>query len=116
MDPWITSGCYEGRRTEGDQHAYDDEAVQRLIAALPDLKDFGTVWVNKAGAITIPAPARAELGLGALDHLHVIGSPMLGVAIVVGPRRSARETLEFLLGVPSRREHAAPATKSVDVS
>lgn len=30
-----------------------------------------------------------------------MGSPELGVAILIGPRRSAEETLSFLLGGPS---------------
>jgi len=68
-----------------------------LLGALHDLKDFGTAWANKAGGITIPAPARAELGLETLAHWHVLGSPTLGIAILIGPRRNAAETLEFLL-------------------
>jgi len=80
--------------------------VDQLAGALEDLKDFGTAWANKAGAITIPAPARSELDLQELAHWHVLGSPALGVAILIGPRRNAAETLEFLL--------TASHTKDID--
>jgi hypothetical protein len=90
---------YEGSRTEPPDEKHDDDAVGQLLAGLHDLKDFGTAWGNKAGAITIPAPARAELGLPALAHWHVLGSPTLGVAMLIGPRRTATETLEFLLNL-----------------
>jgi hypothetical protein len=74
---------------------------------MPDLKDFGSAWVTKSGAVTIPADARAELGLVPLAHLHVLGSPTLGVGVVVGLRRNAAETLAFLLSAPAT---AAPGS------
>lgn len=106
MEPWR---AYEGRRTEAAHDIDDGEAVRQLIAALPDLKDFGTAWVTKAGAVTIPANARAELGLSPLQHLHVLGSPSLGIAIVVGTRRNAADTLAFLLDVPPTAASAGAA-------
>lgn len=71
--------------------------MDEFLGALDDLRDYGTAWANKAGGLTIPAPARAELGLDESSHWHVMGSPMLGIAILVAPRRTARETLGFLL-------------------
>jgi hypothetical protein len=98
MDPWKHGTRYEDTRTEPrDDNENPQEAIDRLLAALSDLKDFGSGWANKAGAITIPAAARLELELPAMAHWHVLGSPALGVAILVGPRRTAVETLEFLL-------------------
>jgi hypothetical protein len=46
----------------------------------------------------MPAQARKDLGLADGAHWRVFGSPDLAVAIVVGPHRSPRETLDFLLG------------------
>lgn len=97
---------YEGSRTEPPDENRDDDAVEQLLGALHDLKDFGTAWANKAGGITMPAAARAELELQALAHWHVLGSPTLGVAILIGPRRNATETLEFLLS--AGRDNDAP--------
>jgi bifunctional DNA-binding transcriptional regulator/antitoxin component of YhaV-PrlF toxin-antitoxin module len=65
------------------------------------VQDYGTAWATKAGGVTIPAPARSELGLPEQSHWHVMGSPELGLAILIGPRRSAEETLRFLLDGPS---------------
>ncbi len=94
----------------------DNDAVEQLLGALHDLKDFGTAWANKAGGITIPAPARAELELQALAHWHVLGSPALGVAILIGPRRNATETLEFLLSAGHDTEAATAAGEAVPPS
>lgn len=88
---------YEGTRTDSPDDTTSDAAAKQLMAALGDLKDYGTGWANKSGAVTIPAPARADLGLPVLSHWRVMGSPALGIAVLVGPRRSAPETLEFLL-------------------
>jgi hypothetical protein len=105
IDPWSTR--YEDGRTAPQDDNHDDDTVEKLLAGLNDLRDFGTAWANKAGAITIPAPARAELGLPALAHWHVLGSPTLGVAMLIGPRRSATETLAFLLNAGrDARTHA----------
>lgn len=71
-----------------------------LLEALGDVEDYGTAWATKAGAVTIPAPARSVLGLPELSHWRVMGSPELSVAILIGPRRSAAETLSFLLSEP----------------
>src|ERR1700679_2567801 len=68
-----------------------------LIAALADLIDYGIAWANKAGAITIPAQAREELGLASTAHWRIFGSPALGIAVLVGPRRTASDALGFLL-------------------
>jgi hypothetical protein len=46
----------------------------------------------------MPVQARKELSLDTPAHWRVLGSPELGIALVIGPRRSAGETLEFLLG------------------
>jgi len=107
---------YEGSRTEPTDDKRNNDAVEQLLAGLPDLKDFGTAWANKAGAITIPAPARAELGLQVLAHWHVLGSPTLAVAILVGPRRNATETLEFLLNAGRDTDAAADAGEAVPPS
>lgn len=92
------------------------DGFEQLLGALHDLKDFGTAWANKAGGITIPAPARAELDLQALAHWHVLGSPTLGVAILIGPRRNATETLEFLLSARRNREAALNAGDEIPPS
>ena len=73
-----------------------------LIAAVDDLIDYGTAWANKAGGITIPAQARGELGLTSVSHWRIFGSPSLGIAILVGPRRTASDSLGFLLGGESK--------------
>lgn len=78
------------------------DAISLLVDALTELVDYGTAWANKAGAVTIPAPARDELGLTSPDHWRVFGSPALGVALVIGPRRSPRDSLEFMLRSPDR--------------
>jgi hypothetical protein len=81
----------------GSEAAQAADAITLLAEALSELVDYGTAWANKAGAVTIPASARDELGLNSPDHWRVFGSPALGVALVIGPRRSPRESLEFLL-------------------
>ncbi len=78
------------------------------MRVLVDLKDFGTGWANKSGAITLPAQARQELGLPTASHWHVMGSPALRFAILVAPRQDARDTLEFLLR-PEEEAHDRPA-------
>jgi hypothetical protein len=100
---------YGGSRTEPADDKRDNDAAGQLLAGLPDLKDFGSAWANKAGAVTIPALARGELGLPVLAHWHVLGSPTLGVAILIGPRRNATETLEFLLSAERDEDAAADA-------
>lgn len=47
--------------------------------------------------MTMPASARKELTLDTPAHWRLLGSPELGLALVVGPRRSAADSLEFLL-------------------
>ena len=74
-----------------------DPAVERLLAALPDLEDYGTAWANKAAGVTLPKPARDTLDLPIETHWRVMGSPGLGIAILVGPRRNATDSLRFLL-------------------
>jgi hypothetical protein len=110
MDPWIHS--VGGRRTETQNPQQSDEPASALLDALEDLTDFGSAWANKAGGMTMPSQARTALGLPALSHWHVFGSPSLGIAVVIGPRRSAREALEFLLGAqpPGDGEQARPET------
>jgi hypothetical protein len=55
------------------------------------------VWVNQGGGMTVPAAARRELSLDTPGHWRLLGSPELGLALFVGPRRSAADTLQFLL-------------------
>jgi hypothetical protein len=86
------------KRSDG-LNAASSSDVQALVAALGDLKDYGTGWATKSGSVTIPSQARTELSLPALSHWHVMGSPRLGVALLVGPRRKPLDTLEFLLSV-----------------
>jgi hypothetical protein len=64
---------------------------------VPDLTDYGTVSVNPGGGMTVPAAARKALALKTPAHWRLLGSPELGLALIVGPRRSAADTLEFLL-------------------
>lgn len=64
---------------------------------MPDLTDYGTVWVNQGGGMTVPAAARKELALDTAAHWRLMGSPELGVSLLVGARRSVAETLKFLL-------------------
>jgi len=45
----------------------------------------------------MPAEARNALGLPSQTHWRVFGVPRLGVAVIVGPRQGARESLDFLL-------------------
>ena len=73
------------------------EPARALIDALGALSDYGTAWANKAGAITMPSQARRDLRLPTLSHWRVFGSASLGVAVIVGPRQSPEESLEFLL-------------------
>ena len=82
---------------EANQKA--DSRVDEFLGALDDLRDYGTAWANKAGGLTIPAPARAELGiLDESSHWHVMGSPLLGIATSKLPARLRQEeTLGFLL-------------------
>lgn len=47
--------------------------------------------------MTVPVAARKELDLDTSAHWRMMGSPELGVAFLVGARRSAAETLKFLL-------------------
>jgi len=47
--------------------------------------------------MTMPSEARRDLRVPALSHWRVFGSPRLGIAVIVGPRRDPRESLEFLL-------------------
>lgn len=94
LDSGILESRYERLRTGTKTR---NEAIAELIAALPDLADYGTVAVNVGGGLTIPAAARRALDLETPAQWRVLGSPSLGVALVVGPRRSAAETLEFLL-------------------
>jgi hypothetical protein len=72
-------------------------AAKELLSALADLEDYGTARATKNGAVTMPAQARAELGLPADTHWQVLGSPALGVAIVVGRPAQPSETLRILL-------------------
>jgi hypothetical protein len=95
LDSGIQESEYERLRTDTKTQ---DEAIAELIAAVPDLADYGTVTVNKGGGLTIPAAARRSLRLETPAQWRVLGSPSLGLALVVGPRRSAAETLAFLLG------------------
>ena len=94
LDSGIQETGYERLRTDTNTR---NEAIAELVAALPDLADYGTVTVNDGGGLTIPAAARRSLGLGTPAQWRVLGSPSLGLALVVGPRRSAAETLAFLL-------------------
>ena len=48
----------------------------------------------------MPASARKELALDAPAHWRLLGSPELELALLVGPRRSATDTLAFLLSDP----------------
>ena len=84
------------RRTETNADA-DTGAVEQLLAALDDLVDYGTAWSNREGGITVPARARDALGLPKLENWRIFGSPELGIAILLGPRRSAHESLAFSL-------------------
>jgi hypothetical protein len=95
LDSWIQELPYEGRRTESTDRA---KAIATLAAALPDLTDYGTVRVNDGGGLTLPAPVRRELGFHTPGHWRVLGSPELGVALLVGVNRSPAETMAFLLG------------------
>jgi hypothetical protein len=72
--------------------------IAAITATLSDLTDYGTASANKGGGLTMPAHARKELGLETPGHWRVLGSPELGIALVLGATRSPRETLEFLLG------------------
>lgn len=98
LNSWIQEfkeSEYERLRTDTKTR---NEAIAELVAALPDLADFGTVTVNDGGGLTIPAAARRSLALETPAQWRVLGSPSLGLALVVGPRHSAAETLAFLLG------------------
>ncbi len=68
---------------------------------MPDLTDYGTVSVNSGGGMTVPAAARKALALETPAHWRLLGSPELGLALIVGPRRSAADTLQFLLKNPA---------------
>jgi hypothetical protein len=69
----------------------------QLISALADLKDYGSLRSTAAGAITIPSVARDELGLPVKSQWQVMGSPALGVALLVARHTDPKETLEFFL-------------------
>lgn len=101
---------YEGSRTEPQDDIAYQNAVDRLAEALHDLKDFGTAWASSAGGVTLPAGARKDLKLEPSAHWRVLGSPALGVAILIGARRNPTETLEFLLAAGPGDE---PATEDV---
>lgn len=95
LNSGIQESEYERIRTDTKTR---NEAIAELLAALPDLADYGTVTVNDGGGLTIPAAARRSLALETPAQWRVLGSPSLGLALVVGPRHSAAETLAFLLG------------------
>lgn len=69
----------------------------QLINALHDLKDYGSASANASSAITIPSAARDDLGIPAQSQWQVMGSPALGVVLLVARHASPRETLDFLL-------------------
>jgi hypothetical protein len=84
-----------------------------FLDALEGLVDYGTAWANKAGAVTVPARAREALGLDSAADWHVFGAPPLGVAILVGPRRSARASLAAVLGTePASGRSVRPENES----
>lgn len=102
---------YEGSRTEPQDDTPYQNSVDQLADALHDLKDFGTAWANSAGGVTLPAVARKDLKLEPSTNWHVLGSPALGVAILIGPRRKPSETLEFLLAAaPANGPDDAPGS------
>lgn len=53
-----------------------------------DKKIYGFVTIGTKGQIVIPAEAREALGLGAGDHLFVVGSEKKGVLVLL-PESSA---------------------------
>lgn len=71
--------------------------VASLLDAMPDLEDYGTAWANRAYGVTIPKAAREKLELPAEANYHLMGSPGLRLALLIAPRRSTAETLQFLL-------------------
>jgi hypothetical protein len=71
--------------------------VQELLSALGDLADYGTARATKNGTVTMPVQARSELGLPPEAHWHILGSPELGVAIVVGRPEEPSDTLRVLI-------------------
>jgi hypothetical protein len=71
--------------------------VTQLISALQDLKDYGSLRSTASGAITIPSAAREELGLPAQSQWQVMGSPALGVALLVARHIDPKQTLDFFL-------------------
>jgi hypothetical protein len=75
----------------------NDLAAQGLLSALADLEDYGTARSTKTGAVTMPAQARSELRLPADAHWQVLGSPALGIAIVIGRPARPSDTLRILL-------------------
>lgn len=85
----------EHRTEQSDADGRD--ARSDLLDALADLVDYGTVAASNSGNITMPAQARRELDLPDGSQWRIFGSPNLGVALVVGPRSTPREALEFLL-------------------
>jgi hypothetical protein len=68
-----------------------------LINALVDLKDYGSLRSTASGAITIPSVARDELSLPVQSQWQVMGSPALGVALLVARHPDPKQTLEFFL-------------------
>jgi hypothetical protein len=73
------------------------DLARELINALVDLKDYGSLRSTASGAITIPSVARDELGLPVHSQWQVMGSPALGVALLVARHIDPKQTLEFFL-------------------
>lgn len=75
----------------------EGDPIANLLAGIDDLVDHGTVWANTAGAVTMPARARRELGLRPEAHWRVFGSASLGMALVVCPSQDPADALANLL-------------------
>jgi hypothetical protein len=80
--------------------------VAAFLDAVPDVREYSTVAVSGNGQVTVPKTARSELGLVESQHFYIYGSPTLGLAFLVGQRKSPRELLGLML------EGESPAASS----
>ncbi len=82
-----------------------DASLDQLLAALPDLAEYGTATVRSKGQITIPTEMRSALRLEDSKYLFLWGSPSLRLALILGQTLAPHDHFRARVsGLPELRD------------